>query len=272
MKALFTFFLAVTVFSVSAQDGVIVKYFDSLWSPTSKEKAVYYTQFIKEDTLYKCTSYFAKSNQVYGKSTYGDTMFSNGKGRGLMLRYYESGILHDSTLFDMRGLPIYRYSFYENKNLELKDFFSSNEKMHTIFHFFENGKLMAHLYYDSVINKSVTEGFDESGTKIPNYIYQKEAEFSGGPEAWTKYLIHNLRNNVPVKHKAPMGKYSVTVVFLVDKEGAISNAYPENDPGFGTKEEAMRIIKNSPKWTPAIWLNKLVNYRAKQKITFVVQE
>lgn len=82
MKALFTFFLIITVFSVSAQDGVIVKYFDSSWKPTTKENASFYTHFVKEDTLYKCTSYYAQSNTLYGKSIYADTLLLRGRQEG----------------------------------------------------------------------------------------------------------------------------------------------------------------------------------------------
>jgi len=45
-----------------------------------------------------------------------------------------------------------------------------------------------------------------------------------------------------------------------------------NDPGYGTAEEAVRVIKNSPSWIPAVQNNKNVNYRQKQNITFQVSK
>ena len=272
MKSLFTFFLIVTVFSVSAQDGVIVKYYDLTWKPTSKENAVYYTHFIKEDSLYKCTSYYAKSNKLYGKSIFADTMFTNGKGRGLMLRYYENGLLHDSTFFDSIGNITFRYSFYDTLKMELKEFLPNSDSVHTLYHYFENGKLMAHIYFDSVLNKSVTEGFDTNGIKVHGYVYLKEAEFPGGAQAWTNFLVHHLKTNVPARRGARVGKYTVIVDFLVDKKGIVSDVSSEDDPGFGSKEEAIRVIRNSPKWIPAIQFNEPIAYRARQQITFVVQD
>jgi protein TonB len=41
-----------------------------------------------------------------------------------------------------------------------------------------------------------------------------------------------------------------------------------NDPGGGLAEEAVRIIKNGPKWIPAEQNNKKVFYRHIQSLTF----
>ena len=67
-----------------------------------------------------------------------------------------------------------------------------------------------------------------------------------------------------------MGLYRVIINFIVDKEGNLSNISAENDPGYGTKEEALRVFDKSPNWEPAIQFNKPVSYRAKQQITFRV--
>jgi len=101
---------------------------------------------------------------------------------------------------------------------------------------------------------------------------QIQAKFPGGPDAWIKYLQRNLRSDVPVENGAAPGKYTVIVSFLVDKEGNISEVKAENDPGFGTANEAVRVIQRGPKWTPAVQNGRNVIYRQKQSITFVVNE
>ena len=270
MKSLFTFFLIVIVFSVSAQDGVIVKYFDSAWKPTSKENASYYTHFVKEDTLYKCTSYYAKSNQVYGKSTYADTLFSKGKARGKMLLYYEGGSLKDSSLFSNNGILQYNYGYYENGVLSLREINPTDCDKIIIDRYYQNGELWVHEYFDTSSRKIIIQGYDETGKLNPNFIYQKEALFPDGKEGWKSYLQKNLNTCVPQSNGACVGNYKVIVDFKVDKAGNIIDVVTENDPGFGTKEEAIRVISSSPKWEPAIQYNKPVIYRAKQPITFNV--
>jgi len=59
---------------------------------------------------------------------------------------------------------------------------------------------------------------------------------------------------------------------LVDKEGKVIDVQALTQPGYGTSEEAIRVIKNSPNWLPAIQNDKPVIYRQKQDITFQVAE
>lgn len=103
-------------------------------------------------------------------------------------------------------------------------------------------------------------------------VVQIQAQFPGGSAAWIRFLEKNLRAEVPVDNGAPPGNYTVTVSFLVDKEGNISEVKAENNPGYGTAEEAVRVIKKGPKWVPAVQNGRNVIYRQKQNITFQVTE
>lgn len=98
---------------------------------------------------------------------------------------------------------------------------------------------------------------------------QVEAKFPGD---WGKFLERTLNAEVPQDNGAPAGAYSVTVSFLVDKEGNVSEVQALNDPGFGTAAEAVRAIKKGPKWIPAEQNGNKVIYRQKQNIVFRVQE
>jgi protein TonB len=101
---------------------------------------------------------------------------------------------------------------------------------------------------------------------------QIQASFPGGPEAWQKYLQRNLRADVPTENGASPGNYTVVVSFLVDKDGNISEVKSENDPGFGTADEAVRVIQRGPKWKPAVQNGRNVIYRQRQSVTFQVSE
>ena len=101
---------------------------------------------------------------------------------------------------------------------------------------------------------------------------QMEAAFPGGATAWSKYLERNLNSNVPTENGAPAGRYTVTVSFLVDKNGNVSEVVAENNPQYGTAEEAVRVIKKSHTWTPAVQNGHYVTYRMKQAVTFQVND
>lgn len=96
--------------------------------------------------------------------------------------------------------------------------------------------------------------------------------FTGGHEAWIKFLRANLKVNVPVDNGAKAGKYTVVLRFIVNADGTLSDITCETDPGFGICAEAIRFIKTTPKWQPAFQNGKKVNAYMKQPITFVVEE
>jgi protein TonB len=104
------------------------------------------------------------------------------------------------------------------------------------------------------------------------YVVQNPAEFPGGLPAWSKYLERNLNRDLPINNGAPAGKYTVVVSFTVDKNGIISDVLAENNPGYGTDTEAIRVIKKGPSWKPAVQNGRNVIYRHKQSITFQVAE
>ena len=87
-----------------------------------------------------------------------------------------------------------------------------------------------------------------------------------------KFLERNLDVTIPSRNGAPNGRYTVNLNFVVESDGSISDVSTENNPGYGTKEEAIRIMRISPKWKPAIQNGLTVKYRARQQITFVVQD
>jgi N-acetylmuramoyl-L-alanine amidase len=103
-------------------------------------------------------------------------------------------------------------------------------------------------------------------------VAQEEPKFDGGKEAWLSFLLKNLKMDIPVERGGPPGKYTVILSFIVDTKGKVSNIDAENDPGYGTAEEAVRVMKLSPNWIPAKQNGIPVVYKHKHTITFVISE
>ncbi len=99
------------------------------------------------------------------------------------------------------------------------------------------------------------------------YTTQKPAE---SPAGWSTYLMNNLDRDLPYRNKAVPGKYTVRLSFVVNQNGDVENVIAENDPGYGTAKEAVRVIQNGPKWVPAEQEGKKVNSLVKQVIIFNV--
>ena len=117
--------------------------------------------------------------------------------------------------------------------------------------------------------KKDEEDYDRVFTKV-----EKEAKFPGGQAAWTRYLERNLNSSIPSDEGAPPGLYKVTVQFIVDKEGNISNVTAIETPKAcsGCGPEAIRVIKKGPKWEPAVQNGRNVIFQALQAVIFKVEE
>ena len=105
-------------------------------------------------------------------------------------------------------------------------------------------------------------------------IFEKvdvEAEFPGGLSAWWQFLEANLNPQVPAEKGAPDGSYTVIARFIVDKDGTVSDFKALTKYGYGMEKEVLRVLKNSPKWTPASQNGRNVKAYRSQPVTFIVQ-
>ena len=111
----------------------------------------------------------------------------------------------------------------------------------------------------------------ETGMQVFTKV-EVEATFPGGDVDWREYLMNSINADIPVLNGANAGTYNVIVRFIVNKEGVISDVVAETRNGFGMEQEAIRVIKNGPKWNPAIQNNRPVNAYRRQPFTFMVVE
>lgn len=120
-----------------------------------------------------------------------------------------------------------------------------------------------------IVDIKKADPFDE------NVIVERveiDAKYPGGNGAWKNFLERNLRGEVPVDNGATPGTYSVIVQFIVDVHGNVSDIKAITNLGFGMEQEAIRVLKKSGKWTPAIQNGREVKAYRKQPITFQVLE
>jgi len=97
----------------------------------------------------------------------------------------------------------------------------------------------------------------EEDTKVYETV-EIESYYPGGMESWKRFLIKNFRATDEVSG-------TVIVKFIVDKEGNVSDVEAISGPD-ELKAEAVRVIKKSGKWTPAIQNGRKVNSYKRQPI------
>jgi protein TonB len=110
--------------------------------------------------------------------------------------------------------------------------------------------------------KRIVEDYDRTFTKV-----EIESEYPGGTAAWFRYLNKNFRYPEDAVNNEIQG--TVIVQFIVDKEGIVSDVQAVSGPeSGGLREEAVRVIKQSGKWIPAIQNGRNVKSYKKQPVQF----
>lgn len=138
----------------------------------------------------------------------------------------------------------------------------------------KKGNTKTNFEVDFIGDRGLLKTYDSSGVVKTDSVFTRkmqEAEFATGDDGWRYFLRTNLNANVPVNNNSPAGKYTVIIKFIVNKDGTLDDIMAEHNPGYGMAEEGIRVLKKSPKWSPAIQYGRYVRAYRRQPITFVVE-
>ncbi len=97
---------------------------------------------------------------------------------------------------------------------------------------------------------------------------EKQPEFKGGMVKFYEYLRENVKYPAEAKANKVQGK--VFLSFIVETDGELSDIKVDRKLGSGTDEEAIRVLKASPKWTPGMLNGKPVRVKYNIPITFAL--
>ncbi len=118
----------------------------------------------------------------------------------------------------------------------------------------------------------ITKPNQDTTNRIVFSKVEYDPEFPGGAEAWKKFLQKYLDPSIPVKEKWKPGKYRLIIKFIVEKDGSLSDISTEDYVGSKTAQSCINLIKNGPKWKPALQNGHVVTAYRRQPITFLVSE
>lgn len=94
------------------------------------------------------------------------------------------------------------------------------------------------------------------------------ASFPGGEMAFSNYLKKNIRYPQEARDMKIHGKVDLT--FVVEKNGTLSDIKVVHGLGSGCDQEAVRVLKASPKWRPARQKGHIVRQQYNLPIRFWV--
>ena len=91
-------------------------------------------------------------------------------------------------------------------------------------------------------------------------------QYPGGPIAMLKYIMENIKYPEQAMKEGIQGR--VTVRFIVEKDGSISDVKPVLSVHPLLNKEAVRVVKSMPKWTPGKQNGKPVRVRFNLPVMF----
>ena len=117
----------------------------------------------------------------------------------------------------------------------------------------------------TVRGRGIPSGEVKSDDKIYD-IVEENAKFPGGEEACFKWIAENIQYPQEAKENKIQGR--VTVSFVVEKDGTLTDVKVIGNPYKYISEEAVRVVKAMPKWNPAKIKGKIVRSRFRLPVNF----
>lgn len=181
----------------------------------------YENEVLKEQILYSVENLKSTSKMIQKGDSLGN-QFLDSNSSGKFKVSYKSGLEEEGEYIN--GL---KHGLYKSNNPKLNEIYEDE-------------------YKDGVFIKGKTI---EVNGKITTYDkLVKLAEFPGGIQGFSRFLSMSLRYPSEAKQKGESGR--IYIAFVVQKDGALSDFKILRGVSPDLDEEALRVVKLSPKWLP----------------------
>jgi len=126
------------------------------------------------------------------------------------------------------------------------------------------------LFFVVVINAQVIIDEKEKGDE--DKVFTKvSSEAHTNEKVWTNHINKYTQLPDSVLKQIPPGTYKVTVQFIIDVHGNLTQIKALNDPGYGLTKKVLNAVSSyKGGWKPANQCGRNVNAYRKQAIVFIV--
>ncbi|MEO9849854.1 MAG: energy transducer TonB [Reichenbachiella sp.] len=143
--------------------------------------------------------------------------------------------------------------------IEIEDDIEIEEEIKVIFD--------AEVDEDDVIEDIIFDTpLDEEVVEEPLLFVEKMPEPLGGMDSFYRYVGKKMKYPNQARRMGIEGR--VFVQFVVDKQGRLTEVQAIKGIGGGCDEEAVRVVKNTPQWSPGKQRGRPVKVRMVLPITF----
>ena len=239
-KTLIILFLLPTLM-IFGQDTT---YYDYEWNKVSSIKLASYYKIVlleQADTNTAIETVYFKSGQIKSHKEYSN--YNDKKLDGKLNEWYENGQIRKDIDFKYGKKSGKLLTYWNNGNPKRIDVY-------------ENDKLI--------------EGkcINSDGIEAIHYDYEKMAEFPGGINEFMQYVAKETKYPNKSRKKGIEGR--VLVGFMVNKNGTISDIKIVQSVNKELDEEAIRVVRNMPKWEPGMEDGEAVGVSINLPISFVL--
>lgn len=110
-------------------------------------------------------------------------------------------------------------------------------------------------------------GYPYEPDEVHSFVsLENPPKFPGGIEDFYKFLGDNIKYPEEAAKQDIQG--NVFVSFIVERDGSLNDIKIDRGLGYGTDEEAVRVLKLSPKWEPGTQNGKIVRVKYNLPIKF----
>lgn len=165
----------------------------------------------------------------------------------------------------------YKYVELSTEHLDFpKDKITSGQSIETM-------TLIPVIINDVALNSAANGGKDDqiypyneniNSTSIG--LLQSRPTFQGGDlKTFTKWVVSHIK--YPEEAKKTKAQGSFKAIFVIEKDGSISNVKIESNADRSIEREIKRVISSSPYWSPGIRFGQPVRVQCKFPLTFTIK-
>lgn len=162
---------------------------------------------------------------------------------------------------------VHRHNRYESEDLWYIELYE-NGQLVRLESFYPGGKLKREEVYKKGEFKK-GKCFDEDGSKRPFTRFFVHPEFPGGEREMLYYLASNIKYPSDARENNIEGVVALT--FVLAKDGAVSDVQVIKGVGGGCSQEAVRVVRAMPKWSPMVVDDKPVKVRFTLPVRFKLE-
>nr|WP_068887733.1 TonB family protein [Pedobacter panaciterrae] len=120
-------------------------------------------------------------------------------------------------------------------------------------------------------NSGNTQTAPQNNEKVFDFVsLETQPSFPGGMEKFYEFLKKTVKYPKEAQDKNIQGKVFVSMV--VEKDGTLTDIKVDRKLGGGTDEEAVRVLKASPKWVPGVQQGQKVRVKYNIPISFTLSK